>query len=276
MLGEGEQLLVERGEQPGRDRGAPQRIVGLLGHLLVRQVVELRGEVLLHPLVRVGHAPVRGLGELLDVLRADQPVRDELRGEQLAHRRMLADLQVHERLRVRRLVGLVVAEAPVPDEVDHHVPPVGTAVVVRERDRGEARLDVVGVDVHDRDVEALGEVRGVPRRPALLRIGGEPDLVVGDEVHRAAGRVARQRLEVEHLLHHALPGERSVPVDEHRERGHRIEVQRRRAALGLRRTAPPLHHRVDRVEVARIGEQPDEDHLAGLGEVRARSRPCGT
>ena len=57
VLGEGEQLVVERGELASRDSGAQHRVVGLFDHLLVGEIVELGGEVFLHPLVRVGDAP---------------------------------------------------------------------------------------------------------------------------------------------------------------------------------------------------------------------------
>ena len=231
------------------------------------EIVELGGEIFLHPLVRVGDASVHRLGLRLDLFGPDQTVGHQLRREQLADGRVLADLQVHERLRVRRLVGLVVSEPPVADQVHHDVAAVCAPVVVREGDRRQAGLDVVGVDVHDGDVESLGEVGRVARRPPLLRVGGEADLVVGDEMHGAAGRVAGKRLQVEHLLHDSLPGKGCVAVDQHRKRRHRIEMQRRRATLGLRRAAPSLHHRVDRLEVARVRQQADQDHLAGLGVI---------
>ena len=56
----------------------------------------------------------------------------------------------------------------------------------------DRRLGIVGVDVDDRDVEALREVARVARRAALGGIGREADLVVRDQVQRAAGRVARR------------------------------------------------------------------------------------
>ena len=226
------------------------------------EIVQLGGEVLLDALVGVGDASVHRFGLRVGVLRADDTIGHELCREQFADRRVRADLPVHERLRVRGLVGLVVAEATVPDQVDHHVATIRAAVVVREGDRRQARLDVICVDVDDGDVETLGKVGCVARRPAILRIGGESDLVVGDEVHGAAGRVPGKRLEVEHLLDHALPGKRRVAVDEHGQRGHGIEMQRGGAPLRLRGAAPAFHHRVDRLQVARIGQQPHQDHLA--------------
>ena len=215
----------------------------------------------------VGDAAVHPFGLRLDVFWSEQTVGHQLGREQLADGGVLSDLQVHQWLRVRRLVGLVVSEPPVADQVHHDVAAVFAAVVVRERHRRQTGLDVVGVDVDDGNVESLGEVGCVARRPPLQRIGGEADLVVGDEMHCAAGRVAGKRLQVEHLLHDSLPRKGCVAVDQHRKRRHGVEVQRRRATLGLRRAAPPLHHRVDRLEVAGVWQQPDQDHLAGFRVV---------
>ena len=104
---------------------------------------------------------------------------------------MRLDLLVHRRLRVRRLVLLVVAEAAIADQIDHHIARETLAEFLGKMHGGDARIDVVGVDVNDRNVEAFGEIRGVARRARVARIGREADLVVGDEVQRAAGCVTR-------------------------------------------------------------------------------------
>ena len=130
------------------------------------------------------------LGVGVDVLGADHALLDQLRGVDLGDRRVLLDLRRHLRLRVGGLVGLVVAVAAVADQVDDDVAAPLLAVGHRQPDGGDAGLDVVGVDVDDRAVEALRHVAGVGGRAALVRVGGEADLVVGDQVDRAAGRVA--------------------------------------------------------------------------------------
>ena len=63
-----------------------------------------------------------------------------------------------ERLRVRRLVLLVVAEAAVADQVDDHVVSEALPVGEREADRRDRRLGIVGVDVDDGNVETFREV----------------------------------------------------------------------------------------------------------------------
>jgi hypothetical protein len=85
--------------------------------------------------VRVADALV-GLGRHpLRVLGAHHVLGLELLRIELPHRRMLLDPLVHERLRVRGLVGLVVAEAPVADQVDQRIAVEGLAEGVGEADR---------------------------------------------------------------------------------------------------------------------------------------------
>ena len=105
---------------------------------------------------------------------------------------LVGDRLGHERLRVRRLVLLVVAEAAVADEVDDDVVPEALAERHREPRGRDGGLGIVGVHVDDRRVEALREVARVARRAALRGVGREADLVVRDQVQRAAGRVAGQ------------------------------------------------------------------------------------
>src|SRR4029453_8613530 len=98
-----------------------------------------------------------------------------------------------------------------------------------------ARRDVVGVDVDDRDVEALREVRGPARGARVVRVGREADLVVLDQVQRAADRVAVEPLEGEPLRYDALARERGVAVQDPRDRGVVVEVRVRTLARRLDR-----------------------------------------
>ena len=96
------------------------------------------------------------------------------------------------------------------------------AELLAEREREphgrDAGRDVVGVDVDDRHVEALGQVRGPRGRARVVGIGGEADLVVLDDVDRAADRVAVERLQVERLGDDTLTRERGVAVEDDRDR----------------------------------------------------------
>ena len=83
------------------------------------------------------HLPDR-VGHLGRLLLGDDALLDQLAREQLAHRRVLLDRLVHLGLRVGRLVGLVVAEAAVADQVDQHVVAELLAEREREPDGGDA------------------------------------------------------------------------------------------------------------------------------------------
>ena len=165
---------------------------------------------------------------------------------------MLLDRLVHLGLGVGGLVGLVVAKAAIADQVDQHV--VAELLAEREREphRRDAGRDVVGVDVDDRNVEALGQVRRPGRRARVVGIGREADLVVLDQVDRAADRVAVERLQVQRLGDHALAREGRVAVQDHRDRGVRVLVGVRPLAGGLGRAGGAGRDRGDELQVRRV------------------------
>ena len=206
----------------------------------------------LHRLVRLGHHPFGLLGR--HIAFGNESLR-ELR----PHGRVVGDRLRHERLRVRGLVLLVVTEAAVPDEVDDDVVAEALAKGHCQLRRGHGSLRVVGVHVDDRRVEALREVARVAGRAAFRRIGREADLVVRDQMERAAGRVAGEPLEVERLGHDTLPGERRVAVDENRQRDGRAMPSRCSRAVGLIRARPALDDGIHGLEVARVGDERDSD-----------------
>ena len=115
----------------------------------------------------------------------------------------------------------------------------------------DARLGVLAVDVEDRHLDHLGDVGAVPRRAGVARVGGEADLVVDDDVDRAAGPVAGELQQVQRLGHEALAGERGVAVDQdrHAELAVGVVVQ---PLLGPHAA---LDHRVDGLQVAGVGRR---------------------
>ena len=197
--------------------------------------------------------------ELLDHLLRDDAVGDEAGGVQRPHGLVRVDRLDHQRLRVGGLVLLVVPEAAVADEVDDHVVVEAPPERHREPDRRDRRLGIVGVDVHDRDVVALREVARVARRAALGGIGREADLVVRDQVQRAAGRVGRERAQVERLRDDPLAGERGVAVDQDRHRDARVVEPGAARPVGLEGARGALDDRVGGLEVARVRGERDRD-----------------
>ena len=206
--------------------------------------------------------------ERVGLLLRDHFLVDELLRVLLAHARLALDQRGHQRLRVRSLVLLVVAVPAVADEVDDDVGAEAAPEGEGEADRGQRGLGIVGVDVDDRKIEALGEVARVARRAPVGRIGREADLVVRDQVQRAAGRVASQVGEVQRLRDHALRREGRVAVDLDRHRDRRVVVAGAARAVGLLGARASLDDGVDRFEMARVRGQRERD-VAGRRLSRA-------
>ena len=114
------------------------------------------------------------------------------------------DPRIQVRLGEARLVALVVAVAAVAIHVDDDVAPELLAELRRDGRHEADRLRVVAVDVENRHVDHLGHVRAIARAARIRRQRGEADLVVDDDMDRAARAVAGQLRHVERLGHDAL------------------------------------------------------------------------
>lgn len=99
------------------------------------------------------------------------------------------DLGVHDGLREERLIDLVVSVLTEADEVDDDVALVSRSPLGGQLAHMNDGLGIVGVDVKNWRVEHLGDVRAVRGGSRVDGIGGESDLVVDDDVNRAASRV---------------------------------------------------------------------------------------
>ena len=206
--------------------------------------------------------------DLVGAVLGDVAHLEEALHVHLAHRRLAVDGLVHERLGVARLVALVVAVAAVAVHVDDDVhaealPPLGGEV----GGLGHG-LRVLPVDVEDGDLEHPRDVGGVAGGAAVLGVGGEADLVVDDDVDRAARGVAGQPGEVQRLGDDALAHEGGVAVDEQRQdppaRGGIV------AHAVLLGAGAALDDGVDELEVAGVERHRQVHALARRGSAVAR------
>ena len=78
----------------------------------------------------------------------------------------------------------------IADEIDQVIELEALAVGDRQPRRLDAGDRIVGVDVRDRDLEPARQAARVTRAERILGIGGEPELVVGDDVDDPADVVA--------------------------------------------------------------------------------------
>ena len=187
------------------DERVPDPVVGLRARLFVHSPGG--GERSFKPLLLALDVDLGLLG--LDLSEFEQ-VLEVVDPDRIAR----ADPVVQHRLRERGLVTLVVAAAPVAVEVDHHIPLVALAEVERDVDDPGHRLGLLAIDVEDRYLEHLRDVGAVGVRARTLGRRREPDLVVHDDVERAADVVGGKLGQVERLLDDPLAGEGGVAVDE--------------------------------------------------------------
>ena len=130
---------------------------------------------------------------------------------------MLADNAIHDRLSGGGLVGLVMAETAIADQIDDHVLAEAHAVgQCQTRDLND-RLGVIAIHMKDGRLEHLGDVAAIHGRARIGGLaGGKAHLIVDDQMQRATG-IKTAGLRQLHGLHdHALTGERRITVDEHR------------------------------------------------------------
>ena len=182
-------------------------------------------------------------------------LRDELRAVQLRDALVPRDGGGGEREGDARVVLFVVSVSAVTHEVDDDVGrPLGPPIR-RQATRAHHSLGVVRVDVQDGRAVSLGDVGRVRAGPRAAGDGGEPDLVVHHDVHRAPRGVIRKVLKLHHLRVRAEAAERGVAVQQ----------ETRDATLRAAPASAPVrietklsasnharHHRVHRLEMARI------------------------
>ena len=171
-----------------------------------------------------------------------------------------ADRAIHHRLGEGRFVGLVVAVPSIADDVQHDVGGEAHAEFRRHARAEDHRLGVVAVDVQDRRLDRLRDIGAIEPRIGVRRHGGEADLVVDDQMDRAAGAVADELAHRQRLVDQALAGERRVAV--HQDRHHRGPPLRVAGGV-LARAHLADHDGIHRLQVRRIGLQRDVHLMAG-------------
>ena len=243
---------VEAGVRRGRplvaEVGAPideQRRVRLMHQALGHMGAGIQGfAVACDPSVRVAG---------LDGALGKQPLRiDRPRGG------MRVDRRVHERLRLHRLLGLVVAAAAIANEVDDGILLELHPVIHGDLGDEHHRLRIVRVHMEDGRPHHLGHFGAVFRGAGVIHpMRGEADLVVDDDVQRAAGVEAARLRHLERLHHHALARKRGVAVNHHRH----DEVAGVVAPPVLPRPHRALHHGRHDLQMRRV-EREHHMHLA--------------
>mmetsp|Transcript_12259 Transcript_12259/g.16810 ORF Transcript_12259/g.16810 Transcript_12259/m.16810 type:complete len:727 (-) Transcript_12259:1120-3300(-) len=239
----GHTRLADAGQLPGRQEAAPLGAQPVMLGCLPRL-----GGLEFSFQCAVDHA-----ADVLQRLLAAGALRHQLRPIHGQRVRVLVDLLVQARLRVHGLVQLVVAVAAVADHVHDAVVAELLAVLHGHLEGGHHGQRVVPVAVEDGYVEGLGQVGGVQGAAAVGGVRREAHLVVHDHVQRAAHREVGHAGHLDGLVHHALPREGRVAVQQHR---HVLQLVLG-AVPGEELLGADLadHHGVHGLQVRRVGHQ---------------------
>ena len=254
------QDAIERRQRHRRGRRLGGRCRGRLGRQRNR-----REAALVCGRERGLHAVLEVLQGRFGLLQGEVAVVDEPLGVEFSHGAAVADLGVHDRLRVRGLVRFVVAPPTVADDVHHDVLPELAPEREREVHDVDARFRVLAVHVEDRGLDHLGDIGCVHRGSRVGGRGREADAVVDHDVDGPPRAVARQRAHVEGLGDDALTGESCIAV--HEDRQHLLVPGI--VSHVLQRSRHSLDDRVHRFEVAGVGGQRDVQLPTGGTRVRA-------
>ena len=247
------------GDVPRRLEACPAAVepVGFVGRIGLAGL-----EFRFQPLTPVG-------AHLVDLALGDDAFGDELVGVDLQRCRVRADEPIHDRLGERGLVAFIVAEPPIAEHVDDHGLMELLPIFSRHLGAEDDRLRIIAVDMEDRRLDQLGDVGRIGRGTRIARIGGKADLVVDDEMQRAAGPVAAQAREAEAFGHHALSGESGVAVDQERQRLRALDDVVELILLGADLAE---NDRIDDLEMRRIGGQREMNAVAVEFAVRRRAK----
>ena len=148
----------------------------------------------------------------------DVATTDECLGVQLSRGLLRLDEVVHQRLGHRWIVALVVPAAAIADEVDDDILMELLPELESEFRDVHDRLRVIPVHVEDRRLDGLADVTRVHGTARVHRQGGETDLVIDDDVDRAARAVSAQLRHLQGFVDDPLARECGVTVHQHRER----------------------------------------------------------
>ena len=210
---------------------------------------------------------LRGIQLLAHALNDGRGVDAGFLGVNLPSGRMGFDFPVAQRLGNRGIVHLAVPVPAVADEIDHDGRAECVAIIERDPAHPNDGLKILGIDVENRNGQALRDIGTKPRRVAVARRGGKPDQIIDDDVHGTADVIAGQLRHIQSLGPDALAGERRIAV--HGDFEHLLAPLRPAALLLGARAAHG--NRIDGFEVAGIGNQMHLDLLSVSGKEIA----CG-
>ncbi len=195
---------------------------------------------------------------LLGLGFAERPFIDQAPSVDLARRRVAGDGAIHDRLRERRLVRLVVTMPPITEHVDDDILLEAVTELGGESRDMHDRLGIVAVHMKNRRLDNFCDIGGIGTRSRIGRRRGEADLVVDDDMDGAAGTEALELGELQRFGDQPLAYKGGIAMHQHADDLIALDV----SALPLLRPNLAEHDRVDCLEMGGVCLQRHMDGVA--------------
>ena len=180
---------------------------------------------------------------------------------------MFTHSAIQHRLRERRLVGFVMPILAIAPEFDERIAPKRLSEFSRSLHRPHACFWIIAVDMENRHVICLRQIRAVLTAESVLWIRGESNLIIDDHMERATDVISGEFHKVEAFRNRTLPRERRVPMDQDRNDFSSLIV----SAQILLCTCATKHDSVHEFQVGRIGRCGQMHHSRCGLSIRAVS-----
>ncbi len=133
---------------------------------------------------------------------------------ELGWSRMTCDFLVHQWLCEHWLIKLVMAEATIADEIDNNIVFELLSVFCCELKGCDNFVETISIDVEDRAVQCLCEIRRVDTRARFVWVCCKADLVIDNDMNCTTNFVVLQVNHLHGLVDDTLTCERSISVNE--------------------------------------------------------------
>ena len=200
---------------------------------------------------------------LVCLLLGDIATADQILCVQGAGRGQSVDVLVHLRLGHRGIISLIVTAAAVANQVNDNVAAKALTVLECQACGTNHSVRVISVDVEDRSLSHTRNVGGVSCGAAVVRQGGEANLVVHHNVYGTAGGVGLQAGHLQGLHDDALASERCVTVNQDRQ--NRVALNALLAVDVLLSADDTLEYGVCSLKVRGVSSHVNLGLLTGIG-----------
>src|SRR2546425_3199180 len=157
---------------------------------------------------------VAAQGDIVSLLTSDTSQFQQVLQITLTYRLPLLDCAVHDRLREKRFISLVVAEPAITPHVDDDVAFERSAKIHRKPDDLCDRFRIFAIHVEDRNLKHLCDVACIHARFELRRRSGETNLVIHNDVKRSTNGIPIELAQIQSFLNNAFAYECGVTVDQ--------------------------------------------------------------